>query len=250
MAGTPVAGGLFDVAASAIGSGGAAAGYLSLVAGTWSIATVVTREPLIDRSLLMTTAFADAERWMAIEASATSAANLNWFASEAFVDDGPEAGDGIGVRPLLQRRRIGRPPGVEPHLPPLPLRLARRTRAPGRASTASRRATPAPILPAPSWRESRSAIGRTSPTSSAAGATPRRVRLTGGGARSGFWSQMFADVLGMPIEIPDAEETGARGAALAAGVAIGAYRDLDEAMDRATRVARGLPARPGARCGL
>ena len=60
MARTPVAGGLFDVAASAIGSGGAAAGSMSVVAGTWSIATVVTREPLIDRSLLMTTAFADA----------------------------------------------------------------------------------------------------------------------------------------------------------------------------------------------
>jgi L-xylulokinase len=58
---------------------------MSVVAGTWSIATVVTPQPLIDRTLLMTTAFADARRWMAIEASATSAANLNWFATEAFV---------------------------------------------------------------------------------------------------------------------------------------------------------------------
>jgi L-xylulokinase len=69
------------------------------------------------------------------------------------------------------------------------------------------------------------------------GAVATSVRLTGGGARSAFWSQMFADVLGMRIEVPDAEETGARGAALAAGVGIGAYGDIDEAMDRATGVA-------------
>jgi L-xylulokinase len=49
---------------------------------------------------------------------------------------------------------------------------------------------------------------------------------------------MFAAVLGLPIEIPDAEETGARGAALAAGVGIGMYQDIDEAMDTATDVAR------------
>jgi L-xylulokinase len=78
----------------------------------------------------------------------------------------------------------------------------------------------------------------------AAGATAGRVRLTGGGARSGFWSQMLADVLGMPIEVPDAEETGARGAAVAAGVAIDAYRDIDQAMDRTTRVARAYLPNP------
>jgi L-xylulokinase len=50
---------------------------------------------------------------------------------------------------------------------------------------------------------------------------------------------MFADVLAMPIEIPDAQESGARGAALVAGVGIGAYPDIDAAMDRATREARG-----------
>ena len=72
----------------------------------------------------------------------------------------------------------------------------------------------------------------------AAGATATRVRLTGGGARNRFWSQMFADVLGMPIEISDVEETGARGAALVAGVAVGAYPDLSSAMATATGIAR------------
>jgi L-xylulokinase len=46
---------------------------------------------------------------------------------------------------------------------------------------------------------------------------------------------MFADVLGIVVEVSDAEEAGARGAAMAAGVGVGVFRDLDEAMQRATR---------------
>jgi L-xylulokinase len=243
MAGTPVAGGLFDVAASAIGSGGAAAGSMSLVAGTWSIATVVTREPLIDRSLLMTTAFADATRWMAIEASATSAANLNWFTSEAFVDEDPQAADGtVFDRCCDAAASAGLKvsgPIYHPFLYGSPTDARARAGFYGISASHGRADLARAVLEGVAFGHRRHVSNLV-----AAGATPGRVRLTGGGARSGFWSQMFADVLGMPIEIPDAEETGARGAALAAGVAIKAYRDLDEAMDRGTRVARAYTPDP------
>jgi L-xylulokinase len=49
---------------------------------------------------------------------------------------------------------------------------------------------------------------------------------------------MFADVLGLPVEVSDAEESGARGAALAAGIGLGAYRDVNDAMQRGTRAGR------------
>ena len=42
--------------------------------------------------------------------------------------------------------------------------------------------------------------------------------LSGGGARSAVWPQMFADVLGIPITVAACAETGALGAAIAAGV--------------------------------
>ena len=52
------------------------------------------------------------------------------------------------------------------------------------------------------------------------------LTLTGGGSRSVFWSQMFADVCKLPVEICAAEQSGATGVALMAGVAAGIWPDL------------------------
>lgn len=64
------------------------------------------------------------------------------------------------------------------------------------------------------------------------------IRLVGGGARSRFWCQMLADVTGRSVAVPDGGEFGAKGAALLAGVAIGAYGSVAEAVARTTRLAR------------
>ncbi len=46
-------------------------------------------------------------------------------------------------------------------------------------------------------------------------ATAESIRLTGGGARSRQWVQIFADVFQTPVEIPSGTELGALGAAKA-----------------------------------
>jgi len=43
------------------------------------------------------------------------------------------------------------------------------------------------------------------------------VVLSGGGSRSSVWPQIFADVLGVPVTVARSRETGALGAAIAAG---------------------------------
>jgi sugar (pentulose or hexulose) kinase len=49
------------------------------------------------------------------------------------------------------------------------------------------------------------------------------VVLAGGGSRSDFWCQLLADVLGVPVDVPEDGELGARGAAIvAAACATGA----------------------------
>jgi xylulokinase len=57
----------------------------------------------------------------------------------------------------------------------------------------------------------------------------QRIRITGGGARSAWWTQLKADLTGRPIEVVAHPEPGALGAALLAGYAIGLYSDLDAA---------------------
>ena len=51
----------------------------------------------------------------------------------------------------------------------------------------------------------------------------RSIRLGGGGARGKLWRQIQADVYGQPVELLEAEEGGAFGAALLAGVGVGAW---------------------------
>jgi xylulokinase len=53
------------------------------------------------------------------------------------------------------------------------------------------------------------------------------MRLIGGGARSPLWRQILADVLGLPILLPELiTEATSLGAAIAGGVGIGLYPDF------------------------
>lgn len=68
-----------------------------------------------------------------------------------------------------------------------------------------------------------------------------RLTLTGGGARSAFWAQIFADVCGLPVETCAQDQSGAYGVALLAGVASGLWPDLDSAQATVTYPERYEP---------
>jgi xylulokinase len=71
---------------------------------------------------------------------------------------------------------------------------------------------------------------------------PSSLTLTGGGSRSAFWAQMFADICGLPIEVSSAKESGALGVALLAGVATGLWPNLETAIGQTVQtVARYEP---------
>jgi len=63
------------------------------------------------------------------------------------------------------------------------------------------------------------------------------MRLGGGGARSPLWRQIQADVYGRAVEIVEAEEGAAYGAALLAGVGAGLWPSVDAACAATVRVA-------------
>ncbi len=74
----------------------------------------------------------------------------------------------------------------------------------------------------------------------------RRIRLGGGGARSSLWRQIQANVYGHDVEIVDAEEGAAYGAAILAGVGVQLWRSVDTACDAVIRVKERVASQPTA----
>lgn len=70
------------------------------------------------------------------------------------------------------------------------------------------------------------------------------IRLGGGGARGPLWRRIQAAVYGQPVEILTAEEGGAFGSALMAGVGTGHWASLDDACRDAITVAERIAPDP------
>jgi len=71
----------------------------------------------------------------------------------------------------------------------------------------------------------------------------KSIRLGGGGARSNLWRQIQADVYGHEVEIVEAEEGAAYGAAILAGVGAALWPSVDAACNSVIRVTQRVAAR-------
>jgi xylulokinase len=72
----------------------------------------------------------------------------------------------------------------------------------------------------------------------------KSIRLGGGGARSPLWRQIQADIYGHEVEIVEAEEGAAYGAAILAGVGAKVWPSVDEACSAVVRVAQRVRSVP------
>ena len=207
--------------------------------GSWSINEVITRDPIVDPSLFMTTLFAEPGLFLTIEGSATSATNLEWFVNQCCGDERAEAKRrGISVYEVCSEEVASLPPGstniiFHPFLYGSNVQPTARAGFYGVAGWHTR----AHLLRA---LYEGVVFGHLSHIEKlrAAGAQINIARLTGGGSRSSVWSQMFADTIQVPMEVSDGNELGARGAALSAGIGAGIYRDYAEAVQEAVSVVR------------
>ncbi len=66
------------------------------------------------------------------------------------------------------------------------------------------------------------------------------LRAIGGGARSGLWLQVKADVTGIPVVAPKVTEAACWGAALLAGVGAGCFPSAVQAAERTVRLGRRI----------
>lgn len=230
--GTPVIAGYFDVVAGAMGAGAVRPGEASIIAGTWSINQVFSREPVTDPTVFMVSGFGPG-RFVNIEASATSAANLEWYVRE-LVERGGHHDDPFGHCNAAIGTVSPRPddPFFHPFLYGSGQGADFRAGFYGLAGWHGEGHLLRALFEGVAFEHRRhvEVLAR-------AGVTFDRAVLSGGGSRSRHWPQMFADTLGVPVTVAEARETGALGAAIGAGVGVGLFAGYEEGIEAMTRPA-------------
>ncbi len=223
-AGTPVAGGLFDIDACALSSALTDESQLCMVAGTWGINQYISRTPVVDDAVFMTSCYVMDGYYLMLEGSATSASNLEWLATEFFQAERQVAAEhGGSVYDVCNDLVAGTSPG-DCGLIFLPFLYGSNVHPDAKACLIGLdgwqkrahivRAVYEGVVFSHRWHVEKLLKYRS---------MPECIRLTGGGARSKVWAQMFADIFQVPVEIPDGTELGALGAAMCAAVAAKCY---------------------------
>lgn len=229
--GTPVVAGAGDNAAGAIGMGIVTPGTVSATIGTSGVVFVVTDEPTIDlKGRIHSLCHAIPDRWHMTGVTLAAGLSFKWFRENL--------GGGKSYDELTERAATIKP-GSDGAIW-LPYLMGERApyldpnaRAAFVGLTASHtldhltRAVLEGV--AFSLRDSLEVFREI-------GAPIDRIRLGGGGARSRLWRQIQADVYGHPVETVEAEEGAAFGAAILAGVGVGAWSSVDEACASVIRV--------------
>ena len=218
--GTPVVGGVHDVHASAIGMGALSENTLTLIAGSFTINAVTTRESHRDARWQSRLSVVTDLR-MAMSTSATASTTLEWFLRLVGATDPTR-------RDQLFAEAAQLPPGES--LPTvLPFFYASPFGESPSGTFSGMRGwhTTAHMLKAVLESIVSMHVWHTSALADSF-SWHRPVHLGGGMANSSVYSQMVADALGSETLVVSNDETGAFGAAALAGVGVGHFSTLDD----------------------
>jgi len=235
--GTPVVAGAGDQAAGATGMGIVAPGAVSATIGTSGVVFAATDRPALDpKGRLHTFCHAVPGRWHVMGVTQAAGLSLRWFRDQfgAGTNDGADpyerlteeaahvapGSDGLLWTPYLMGERT-------PHLDP-----TARGALVGLTASHTRAHLVRAILEGVAF-----SLRDTLQIFRAINVPVRSIRLGGGGARSALWRQIQAQVYGQDVEIVEAEEGAAYGAAILAGVGVGIWPSVDTACGSVVRVA-------------
>lgn len=230
--GTPVVTGMIDAQANGIGAGMHRPGDACVIVGSWSCNEVVTSQPIISHDLFLSFPFADPQHWFLLEGSPTSATNLEWFVQQFCAEERLEAEQrGLSVYEVCSEK-----------IAQLPIEESTILFHPFLYGSDITNAS-AGFYGITGWHTRHHVLrslyegivfGHRHHLDKlkTAGAHIDSIKLTGGGAKSSVWSQMFADTFNTPVDIPTGSETGALGAAMTAAVGIGVFSNYGEAVDQ------------------
>jgi xylulokinase len=235
--GTPVVAGASDQAAGATGMGIVAPGAVSATIGTSGVVFAATDRPALDpKGRLHTFCHAIPGRWHVMGVTQAAGLSLRWFRDQfgpASAADGrdpyeilsdeaakvPAGSDGLLWAPYLMGERT-------PHLDPEACGVLA-----GITASHTRGHIVRAILEGVAF-----SLKDTFSIFEEMGVPVRTVRLGGGGARSLLWRQIQADVYGHAVEIVEAEEGAAYGAAILAGVGAEIWPSVDAACEATVRI--------------
>jgi xylulokinase len=242
-AGTPVVAGAGDQAAGATGMGIVTAGAVSATIGTSGVVFAATDRPALDaKGRLHTFCHAVPGRWHVMGVTQAAGLSLRWFRDQF----GAAAGDGRDPYEHLTEEAAAAPPGCDgllwtpylmgertPHLD-----SNARAALVGLTASHTRSHVIRAILEGVAF-----SLRDTFTIFQEMQVPVMGIRLGGGGARSQLWRQIQADVYGKEVEIVEAEEGAAYGAAILAGVGAGVWSSVDDACRAVVHVAAKVPPR-------
>lgn len=231
LSGTPVVGGMFDINACALAVNVTDESHICMIAGTWSINEYLSKKPILDGKILMNSLFALPEYYLIEESSATSAGNNEWFLRQLLpevIEDSKQHGTSIYETMNAWVEDIP-PEEFVPIFLPFLMSSNVHPNAKGTFVGITVNHTRKHLLRSVyegiafchRYHMEKLLETRNDP--------PISIRLAGGAARSSVWTQIFADVLQLPIETSSTNETGALGCAIAGAIAVGEYKTLSEA---------------------
>lgn len=242
--GTPVAAGMFDVNACGIASGLSDADKMCMIAGTWSINEFLAEQPVLNGTVALNSMFCIPGYYLIEESSPTSAGNMEWFIRNLMSFEKAQAQEQSGSVYDLTNEWVASIEPEESNVIFLPFlngsnedALAKGTFVGLTAYHTKKhmlRAVYEGIVFSHLTHVKKLLRNR---------AVPESIRLSGGAANSDVWVQIFADALQIPIDVIEDKELGAQGAAIAAGIAVGIYKDYNDGIEKTVTITKRVQPR-------
>ncbi len=237
--GTPVMVGMIDAVAAALEAGAVAFGTAAEMTGTSTVLMIPNKPGLIHPRLIAIPHVVPNSHLL-VGAIVASGASLNWYCEQFGLIE-RQASALLDADPfdLLTQQAAKIPPGSDGVIF-LPYMMGERsplwhTNARGvlfgLSLATSRGAIIRAILEGTVF-----AMLHNIQTAQEAGVTVDRLRSVGGGTRSVLWNQVKADILGIPIELPEAPIGAPSGDAMLVGMGLGLYPDITSVLQQIVRV--------------
>lgn len=227
--GTPVTGGLLDLVACALGSGVYDNQKYSLIAGTWNINSGIEEKLLEIGETVKCHLFADINKYMYVESSATSAVNLEWFVVNVIKGLEQDKGNGSIYKRIDELVEKVKPQESNILYTPF-LHKSHLTKSMNGSFIGIKANHSLGHMLRAIFEGVAFAHLKHIRNLQKDGIKANTAVLSGGASNSDVWCQIFADTLNMEVITTKASQEGALGTAICTAVATGMYKNFEEAV--------------------